>query len=90
MKYSVEITPRFEKELNKLEKYTKTIIIKWINKYLEGSSNPRKMGKALQGKLKGLWRYRIGSYRIICEINDEKLIIIALTVGDRKNVYNKH
>ena len=90
MSYSIELTERFEKELNKLDKYTRSIIIKWIDKNLEGCSDPRNKGKALTGNLKGLWRYRIGNYRLICQINDSKLVILAMTVGNRKDIYKRH
>lgn len=50
--------------------------------------DPRARGKALTGPLKGYWRYRVGDYRIICDIQDEKLIIIALDLGHRREIYD--
>ena len=89
MNYSVESTRRFDKEFKKLEGYTKRMIRAWIDKNLVGCTNPRQRGKELTGNLSGKWRYRIGDYRLICSIDDNKLIILALTLGHRRNVYKK-
>lgn len=89
MTYSVETTERFEKEFKKLDRYTQRIIKAWISKNLEGCENPRQSGKGLVANRSGQWRYRIGDYRLICQINDNKLVILALTVGHRREVYEK-
>ena len=49
--------------------------------------NPRSRGKALVENMRGLWRYRVGDYRVICEIHEERIIISVLKIGHRKNVY---
>ena len=87
MKYSVETTPRFDKEFKKLDRYTQYILKGWIEKHLVGTTKPRAHGKSLRGDMSGLWRYRIGDYRIICKIEDAKLVILALSVGHRKEIY---
>ncbi|MBQ6392900.1 MAG: type II toxin-antitoxin system RelE/ParE family toxin [Eubacterium sp.] len=87
MNYGVETTRRFDREFKKLDRYTQQMIKSWIKKNLEGCENPRLHGKALIGDKKGLWRYRIGDYRLICSIQDERLIILALSVGHRKEIY---
>ena len=87
MKYEVELSERFKKEFRKLDKYTQKIIRAWINKNLVGTENPRLHGKGLTSNRSGQWRYRIGDYRLICNINDNKLIILALSVGHRRDVY---
>lgn len=89
MKYEVDVSARFEKEFKKLDKYTQRIIKSWIIKNLQGCENPRIHGKGLTSNRSGQWRYRIGDYRLICKINDDKLIILALTIGHRNNVYKK-
>ena len=86
--YSVSTTPKFDKQIKKLDKYTRRLIIAWIEKNLEGCSNPRVHGKALSANRSGQWRYRIGDYRVICTIEDEDLIILALSVGHRRDIYN--
>ncbi len=88
MSYTVETTERFDKEFRKLDRYTQRMIKAWIVKNLEGCTDPRIHGKALTANLNGLWRYRIGDYRIICIIEDNKLVITALNVGHRREIYN--
>lgn len=90
--YKVAITDIAEKELKKLFKKNRleyTNIINYLKK-LNGIDNPRKHGKKLKGPLKDYWRYRVGKYRIICEINDSELIILTLDVNHRRNIYSKH
>lgn len=87
MKYEVELSERFKKEFRKFDKYTQKMIRAWINKNLVGTENPRLHGKGLTSNRSGQWRYRIGDYRLICNINDNKLIILALSVGHRRDVY---
>ena len=88
MKYKVVLTDRALKQLKKLDKHTSALIIGWIEKNLEGCSNPRIYGKGLVSNKSGQWRYRIGDYRIICEIIERKITILVLEVGHRKNIYN--
>lgn len=86
-KYEVELSERFKREFRKLDKYTQKIIRAWINKNLVDCENPPQHGKELVSNRSGQWRYRIGDYRLICEIEDDKLVILALSVGHRRNVY---
>ena len=88
MTYKVRTTPRFDKEFKKLDRYTMKMIKVWIEKNLVNCENPRAHGKALTANRKGEWRYRIGDYRLICLINDEELVILALTIGHRRDVYD--
>lgn len=88
MKYSVETTSRFDKEFKKLYRYTQLMIKSWITKNLIDCENPRIHGKALVANRKGQWRYRIGDYRLICLIEDDRLIITALNIGHRRDVYS--
>lgn len=86
-KYDVELSERFKKEFCKLDKYTQKIIRAWINKNLVDCDDPRQHGKGLTANRSGQWRYRIGDYRLICQINDNELIILALSLGHRRDVY---
>lgn len=85
--YSVEVSERFKKEFKKLDRYTQKMLQGWINKNLVNTTNPRIHGKALTANRSGQWRYRIGDYRLICQIDDKTLIILALTIGHRREVY---
>lgn len=87
IEYRVTFTEKAKKEFKKLDKYTASLIIGWIEKNLEGCTNPRQHGKSLIGDKSGQWRYRIGDYRLICEIQDQQITILILEVGHRKNIY---
>lgn len=84
--YEVELSPRFKKEFRKLDHYTQKMIRGWMNKNLVETDDPRIHGKALTGNLAGLWRYRIGDYRLIAEIKDGKFTILALSIGHRREI----
>ncbi len=87
MKYAVEYTPQAVKELKKLDKHTRSMIIGWIEKNLVGCENPRQKGKGLTANRSGQWRYRIGDYRLLAEIQDNRIVILILAVGHRSEVY---
>lgn len=88
MSYSVQYSKQAIKELKKLDRFTRQMIYSWIDKNLSNCEDPRQHGKALTANRKGQWRYRIGDYRLICDIQDDKLVILALTVGHRRDIYN--
>ena len=89
MSYRVETTARFRKEFKKLDRYTQRILKSWMEKHLIGCEDPRATGKGLTANLAGLWRYRIGDYRLCCEIEDEELVFLTRTVGHRSEIYRK-
>ncbi len=86
MTYRVETTERFDREFKKLDRYTQRMLKAWIDRRLSGCDDPRRYGKGLSANRSGQWRYRIGDYRLICQINDHTLVILALTVGHRRTV----
>ena len=87
MRYHVEYLPQVVKTLEKMDKFTKRIIYEWIDKNLEDCEDPRVHGKPLTANRVGQWRYRVGDYRIIAKIEDDKLIILVITIGHRRDVY---
>ena len=84
----VEFTEKSKKQFLKLDKPIKLQIPKFITK-LQEYENPRVTGKALVGNLAGFWKYRVGYYRLICQIRDDKLVIIIVDVGHRKDIYDE-
>ena len=88
-KYEVVLSERFKREFRKFDKYTQNILRSWINNNIVDCKDPRLHGKSLTGDMKGLWRYRIGDYRMICEIRDDELVILAITIGHRRKVYDQ-
>ena len=87
MNYRVVFSERARRELKKLDRYTVAMILGWIRKNLEGCKDPRLYGKPLTADHKGEWRYRVGDYRLLAEIQDEKILILVLHVGHRRDVY---
>jgi mRNA interferase RelE/StbE len=87
MRYEVQYSERALRELKKMDKYTRQMIYSWIDKNLNGCEDPRQRGKGLTANRSGQWRYRIGDYRLICQIQDAQLVILALSVGHRSTIY---
>ena len=88
MKYKILFTDKAKKQLKKLDKHISALIIGWLEKNVEGCENPRAHGKGLVGDKSGQWRYRIGDYRVICEIQDSKIIVLVLEIGHRRDIYS--
>lgn len=88
MKYKVEYTAQAVKQLKKLDKHTAALIYGWIDKNLVDCENPRLHGKGLTANRSGQWRYRIGDYRLIAEIQDEIITILLLNIGHRREIYD--
>lgn len=86
-KYRVLFESKARKKLLKLDKFDAKRLKKWIQYNLVGCSNPYVHGKPLKGNLSKYWRYRIGNYRLIAEIDDEKILILIVNIGHRRDVY---
>ncbi len=89
MKYKIFFDKNADKQLKKIDKTQQRIIVNWIIKNLENTDDPRVFGKSLKGNLKDYWRYRVGDYRIIAEINDAEVKILIIEIGHRKDIYKK-
>ncbi len=86
MAYKVEYLPRAVKNLKKLDKAVAARIFDVMDE-LALLDDPRARGKALTGPLTGLWRYRVGDYRVLCDIRDNELVVLVVDVGHRGRVY---
>jgi mRNA interferase RelE/StbE len=60
---------------------------KFLRTRIEGTSNPRKEGKQLDGPLSDFWRYRVGSIRILCRLEDYRIVVVVVTIAHRREVY---
>ena len=85
--FRVILSDQARKQLKKMDRHVSSLILGWIRKNLEGCDNPRSLGKALTADKAGAWRYRVGDYRIICEIHDNEVVILVLSVGHRREAY---
>ena len=86
MAWLIEFDKHAEKAFDKLDNVTQNRIMDFLDA-LEQLDNPRQHGKALKGQHKGSWRYRVGDYRLICNIQDNKLLILVLELGHRSKIY---
>ncbi len=89
MAWKAEWDERAFKELCAIDKQTQKNILKYLKKKIQTEEDPRRFGAPLHNDLVGLWKYRIGDYRLICSIEDNMLIVLVLRVGHRRNVYKK-
>ena len=87
MTYKVVFSAGARKCIKKLDPTTAKLILGWLRKNLEGCSDPRAHGKSLKGNRHGEWRYRIGDYRVIADIQDDKVLILVLEIGHRRETY---
>jgi mRNA interferase RelE/StbE len=85
--WTVEISDVAQRQLRRLDYATQERILNYLNERIEGCKNPRHFGESLKSNLSGLWRYRVGDYRIICRIEEDRIVVLVLNIGHRKNIY---
>lgn len=85
--YRLRFSARADKQLAKMDPGVRRVIILWLLKNIDGCENPRAHGKGLSSNKSGQWRYRVGDYRILCEIKDNELIVLAIEIGHRSTIY---
>ncbi len=88
MNWQIEVSETAAKQLERLDKPVQARIFKYLKERLLNTKNPRAFGKGLTGDKAGLWRYRVGDYRIICQVKDEIVTVLVLEVGHRKTIYD--
>jgi mRNA interferase RelE/StbE len=88
MAWKIELSAQVDRELGKLDPQQSKRILKFLHERIARLDNPRSIGQALQGsKLGEFWKYRVGDYRLICKIEDNRLLILVLRVGHRREIY---
>jgi mRNA interferase RelE/StbE len=87
--WRIEFDAAAEKELAKIDKQAQKRILQVLRKRI-APNNPRDFGEPLRGELAGLWKYRVGDYRIVSEIQDGKLLVLVVRIGHRRRVYGGH
>jgi mRNA interferase RelE/StbE len=88
MAWKVELSADVDRELAKLDPPQRNRILKFLNERVARLDNPRSIGQALHGSRLGeFWKYRVGDYRLICKIEDDRLIVLVLRVGHRREIY---
>jgi mRNA interferase RelE/StbE len=86
--WAIEFDPAAFKELSRLDNSIQRRILRYLRERLAGDEDPRRFGKALRGEKVGLWRYRVGDYRMVCAIEDEGERLRVLRIGHRRSVYD--
>jgi mRNA interferase RelE/StbE len=90
MAWKIELSQEADRQLGKLDPQIAQRILKFLHERVARLDNPRSIGEALRGsKLGEFWRYRVGNYRLICSIEDKLVIILALRIGHRREVYER-
>lgn len=87
MRWVYSFDERALRELQKLDRQAQRDILAYLDQRIAGAQDPRRFGKPLRAALVGLWRYRVRNYRLICQIQDQRLLVLVVSVGHRKDVY---
>ncbi len=88
MAWTVELSSGAERQLRKLDGATAKRLATYLQRLVEETNDPRERGKALTGPLAGLWRYRVGDYRLVCELVDQRLVVLVVRLGHRSRIYD--
>jgi mRNA interferase RelE/StbE len=89
MAWRIEIDAAAQRELDKLDKTVSRRILKFLYHRVGQLDDPRKIGERLQGALSEFWKYRVGDYRLICALENERLVVLVLRIGHRREVYRR-
>jgi mRNA interferase RelE/StbE len=89
MAWRIEFDPAALKELEKLDKTVERRIVKFLRDRVANLEDPRQIGGSLQGTRSGLWKYRVGDYRVICSLEHDRLVVLVLQIGHRREVYQR-
>jgi len=87
MPWAVELAESAADALDKLDSPARNRIRRFLRERLQGTSDPRQWGKALTGRYAGLWRYRLGDYRLVCQLQDARLVVLVVKVARRDKAY---
>ena len=85
--YTWKFNQKAAKEFGKLDRSIQKRLLRWLDDHIEGSNNPRAWGKVLEGDRGAFWRYRVGGFRIIVDIQDNQFIVLVVKAAKRNDVY---
>lgn len=88
MAWTVKFSDRALRQLDRLDAVVQRRINRFLEQRLAKLRDPRQLGTALAGDLSGLWRYRVGDYRILCEFKNNELVVLVVAVGHRRDIYD--
>lgn len=87
MAWTIEYSDQARRQVRKLSSRWAKVILDYMDYRIAASDDPRQFGKGLVGDLSGYWRYRVGDYRIVCELIDDRLVVLVVEIGHRSDVY---
>jgi len=85
--WSIEYDPRALIDLRKLDQAIQREILDYMDNRINAAANPRNFGKPLRGGKFGLWRFRVRDYRIVCELQDKRFVVLVVAIGHRSTIY---
>ncbi|NGM17442.1 type II toxin-antitoxin system RelE/ParE family toxin [Eggerthellaceae bacterium zg-893] len=85
--WHLQFSKKADKQLSKMDPGVRRVIVAWLLKNVDGCEDPRAHGKGLTANKSGKWRYRVGDYRVLCEIRDRQLVVLAIEIGHRREIY---
>jgi len=85
--WTIEYHPRVEKDLKAIDRPIQREILDYMDARIASNENPRRFGKSLRHEFRGLWRYRVRDYRVICEVQDQRRVVFVLTIKHRSASY---
>jgi mRNA interferase RelE/StbE len=89
LRWTIEFDRRALRDLQQLERAAQRRIVAYLEQRVALAASPRALGEALTSTFAGLWRYRVGDYRVICRIEDEHLVVLVVRIGHRRDVYDR-
>ena len=89
MRWTIEFDRRALRDLQQLDRSAQRRILDYLEQRVAPASSPRALGEALTSTFAGLWRYRVGDYRVICRIEDDRLVVLVVRIGHRRDVYDR-
>jgi len=87
--WNVELIESAKRQLAKLDRQWQAAILDYLEDEIAPLEDPRGRGKPLVVDRKGLWRYRVGDYRILCELRDSELLVLVIAIGHRRKIYRR-
>ena len=87
MAWLIEFTPEAEKQLAKIDRKTAKRITRFLSERVAEAENPRELGHSLKGALREFWRFRVGDYRILTRVEDNRLVVLVVRIGHRRQIY---
>jgi len=89
LRWTIEFDRRALRDLQQLDRVVQRRILDYLTQRVAPAVSPRTLGEALTSTFAGLWRYRVGDYRVICRIEDERLVVLVVRIGHRRDVYDR-